>query len=74
MTDPADFTIMRWGLVYASVCTSLPREEATQRLNVELPTGVGPWHPAPDAFFAGGQTNPCPCEQVPERTHYLYSC
>lgn len=75
MSQPADFEIYTWGLVNASVCTSLPVENATQRLNDALPTGVGPWYPAEDKTFLFGQPNPNPCERRPStHKHYLFHC
>lgn len=63
------------GLVCASVCTDLPLDEATQRLNAEHPTGIrSQWEPSTDETFANGVPQPCPCESVPGRTHYLFNC
>jgi hypothetical protein len=68
------FQIIDWGLVSASVCTTLPIEAATERLNLVLPTGVGPWHVADDPRFADGQPQPGPCEKASDRMHYLFHC
>ena len=62
------------GLCYASVCTLLDIEEATDLLNVEYPTGVGLWFFANEPFKTG-EANPCPCKQKPEtHKHYLFMC
>jgi hypothetical protein len=75
MSGTAEFTVISWGLVAASVCTSLPLPEATARLNLELPTGISSrWQPSEDPTFATGQPNPCPCEQRSGNQHYLFNC
>lgn len=73
---PDDFIAYAVGLCCASVCTSLPIEEATKRLNTEHPTGVTSlWEPSKDPTFSGGQSNPCPCDQHPDtHKHYLFNC
>jgi hypothetical protein len=70
-----DFTIYSIGLIYASVCSSLPADEVAARMRME-PTGVHHWVPSTDATFSDGTSpNPCPCEQYPEtHKHYLFSC
>ncbi len=69
-----DFAAYSVGLVCASICTSLPISEATQRLNLAHPTGVGPWTKA-DEPFRTGQSNPCPCNENPyTHKHYLFTC
>ncbi len=63
------------GIVHASVCTDLPVDEATARLNAEHPTGIeSKWHPSAEPTFLGGQPNPCACEHDATRKHYLFSC
>lgn len=74
-TDTAFFEAYAVGLVCASVCTDLPLDAATARLNHDYPTGISsPWEPSQDATFADGQPNPCPCDETPGRTHYLFNC
>ena len=69
-----DFEAYSMGLVYASICTSLPLDEATQRLNLEYPTGVGPWEKAGKPFKTG-EPNPCSCNKNPQtHKHYLFEC
>lgn len=69
-----DFFCYSWGLVYASVCTSLSDEEATHQLNLTHPTGVSPWKIA-DEPFRSGQPNPLPCERNPQtHRHILFNC
>jgi hypothetical protein len=75
--DESDFCAYTVGVAYASVCTSLPIEEATRRLNAEHPTGIDHgWSLSDDATFADGiHPNPCPCHLKPDtHTHYLFSC
>lgn len=74
-TDAPDFTAYAVGFIHASVCTTLPTEKATERLNFEHPTGVTPWQPSDDAEFAGGGPNPGPCDRYPDtHRHVLFSC
>ena len=72
--DANDFVVIGVGLCYASVCTKLTDEETTSRLNMEHPTGVGPWSISEDKTFATGQPNPCPCVEIPGNRHILFSC
>lgn len=65
------------GLVAASVCTSLPVEEAARRLNLLHPTGIdSQWHKSKDKTFADKVTaNGAPCPDYPETNkHYLFNC
>lgn len=70
-----DFTIYGLGIVCASVCSSLPREEVERRMAAEE-TGLDHgWFPSKDKAFRTGQPNPCPCNSHPEtHTHYLFNC
>ncbi|KKK94562.1 hypothetical protein LCGC14_2681600 [marine sediment metagenome] len=69
-----NFVAYSVGLCCASICTSLPLDETTKRLNSECPTGVGPWEKANEGFRTG-ETNPCPCNENPEtHKHYLFIC
>ena len=70
-----DFAVYSIGVVCASVCTRLPLDEATRRLNAEHPTGGHPWFPSADKTFAGGEPNPSPCNQWPTTNrHCLFNC
>lgn len=70
-----EFTIYAHGLVSASVCTNLPLNEATERLNRELPTGIpSGWKASPEPTFASGDPQPGPCELSDGSTHYLFHC
>jgi hypothetical protein len=75
-TEPeTDFYVLAWGLVAATVCTSLPIEDATKRLNLELPTGISSrWAPAPDKTFHTGEPNPHQCAQYAAHQHVLFQC
>jgi hypothetical protein len=74
MADP-DVQIYAVGLCYASACAGadIDREQVERAVNYRYPTGVGPWHIA-DEPFATGQPNPCPCNDVPNRQHWLLCC
>lgn len=66
------FMILSWGLVSATVCTSLSVEEATKRLNAELPTGISSRWSIAEELGAEAST---PCAVVPDqRTHLLFTC
>lgn len=70
-----EFVAYAVGLLCMSVCTSLTPEEATQRLNMEHPTGITSRWAVADEEFAGGESNPCPCPDHPEtHKHYLFNC
>ena len=76
MAEPYDYKCYTVGLCAASVCTRLSDEETTKRLNMEHPVGFGPgWTISKDTHFRQGQTNPCPCEDMPDtHRHILYEC
>ncbi len=64
-----DFEIVRYGLVDAVICTRLPIEEATRRLNSEMPTGISSqWS------FDGKKENQSPCSDGQGKTHYRLFC
>lgn len=67
----SDFEITRCGLVCTQVCTSLPLDEATARLNREMPTGISSaWTPSDREEQA-----PVACADRPEtHTHYMFTC
>ena len=71
-----DFTVYAEGLCYASVCTSLPREEVESRMNRERPPGTElGWRISDEPTFKGGEPNPCPCHDQPDtHRHYLMVC
>lgn len=63
------------GLVHASVCTSLPPEEAEKRLNETHPTGISSaWKLSDNSRFASGHPNPCDCPDHKGFKHYLFDC
>jgi hypothetical protein len=74
-SETKDFNAYAVGICYASVCTNLSVAEATKRLNEEHPTGIRPqWKLDDDPSFAGGKSNPCPCENNPETHRHLLFC
>ena len=68
-----DFTVYGEGLLYASVCSSLPPEEVKRRMGTR-PSGTrGGWQLSENKTFRGGQPNPCPCDDHPQtHKHYLF--
>ena len=68
-----NFTVYAVGPCFASVCTSLDPDEAAQRLNVEYPTGVGPWS-LHDGSFKTGEPNEVSCSDHDGHRHLLFSC
>lgn len=70
-----DFVAYSVGLCCASVCSSLPVEEVTERLNQRYPTGISSQWMHSTEKFRGGEPNPCPCPDAPEtHKHYLFQC
>lgn len=68
------FEIYATGLLHTSVCTNLTIEEATERLNKELPTGISNGWQLHEGDFADGHSNSCVCEENTNYKHYLFSC
>jgi hypothetical protein len=69
----SELVIYAEGLCYASVCTSLDDEELDRRMAARPATATRGWVRSTDSHFAGGQTNPCPCDQRPEtHRHVLF--
>lgn len=65
------------GLVHCSVCTNIKSREKIEKLvNLKNPTGISSkWSISDDKTFAGGESNPCPCEQKSNtHKHYLMVC
>ncbi len=64
-----DFEILHVGLCDVVICTRLPIEEATARVNRESPTGSShPWS------FDGKGSNQFPCPDGQGKTHYRLYC
>lgn len=73
----SDFEIYSYGPICMSVCVAktMSREDIELRANLESPTGIeSPWRISEDETFKGGESNPCQCEDDPERMHYLMGC
>jgi hypothetical protein len=66
------------GVVALSACApaAMPPGEVAAAANRQQPTGISsPWRVSGEPRFAGGQPNPCPCDQQPAaRLHYLLEC
>lgn len=65
------------GFVCCSVCApgDIPVKEVESVVNAINPTGIeSPWRLSEDEAFRDGSKNPHPCEQSPDRSHYLMSC
>lgn len=64
-----DFEILHVDLIYAVICTRLPIDEATERLNIASPTGIhSQWK------FDGKKSNKSPCPDGQNKTHYRLFC
>ena len=61
-----DFEILHIGVCQAVICTRLPIEEATNRLNAESPTGIS------SKWALGRGLTSCPDGQG--KTHYPFFC
>jgi hypothetical protein len=64
------------GLVCASVCApkDTPIEEIERVVSGQHPTGLDHgWQKSKDSFRTG-DPNPCPCNDDPERLHWLLNC
>jgi hypothetical protein len=65
------------GLCYASACApaDMPREEVERRVRAMDDAGTSHgWTISTDEKFQSGHANPCPCDQVSDRTHWLLCC
>lgn len=71
-----DFECYGTGLIHASICTSLPIEDALVRMNAENPSGTTHgWVKSSNETFATGAANPCPCHDAPDtHKHWLLEC
>jgi hypothetical protein len=64
-----DFEILHIGICDAVICTRLPIEEATRRLNMERPTGIRScWQ------FDEKNANKSACPDGQGKTHYRLFC
>ncbi len=64
------------GLVFASVCAEedVGKAQVESTTNRLYPTGVGPWRISDESSFESGEPNPHPCEDNPQRLHWLLAC
>ena len=64
-----DFEILHIGICDAVICTRLPIEEATAKLNRESPSGIkSKW------LFDGDAVNKSSCPDGQGKTHYRLFC
>jgi hypothetical protein len=65
------------GLIHCSACAdeNATKEQVADDVNRKYPTGVSsPWAVSDATAFADGKLNGCPCEDAPNRRHWLLSC
>lgn len=64
------------GICHASACCprTMPIGRVAEEVNRQHPTGVEPWQVSSDPTFSGGEPNPNPCSDDPERLHRLLAC
>lgn len=75
----AAFWCYAFGIMSASVCSSLPAEEVAAELNRRAAAwsmredfpGMLTWKLSSDTTFKGGEPNPCPCPDSLDHKHYL---
>ncbi len=76
-TESKERFIPHVSLLFATCCTSLSIEDATNKMNQVSPTGTkSRWQLAgkdslPEMW---GDCNPCPCSDNPEWKHLFYIC
>ena len=69
------FHIYSEGLLFASVCSSLPQQEVEARMHKVICGTKSGWGLSKAETFEGGQPNPCLCDQKPQtHKHYLFNC
>ena len=72
--EDKDFVVYAEGLLYLSVCSSLPQQEVEARMR-RRPSGTKNGWGLADEPFRSGEPNPCPCDMKPEtHKHYLFVC
>ena len=70
-----EFEVYSIGICNASVCTSLPINEATERLNAAYPTGIASqWKPSTDKYFRSGECIGHQCPDHKNNKHFLFHC
>jgi hypothetical protein len=71
-----EFEAYSIGICSASICTSLPIEEAVKRMNDENPTFISSdWELADDEYFLDNKNlNGCNCPDHEGNKHYLLTC
>lgn len=64
------------GICYCSVCApkKMKIEEVERQVNLNNPSGVGPWKLSEDKKFSSGEPMPRQCEDNRDRLHYLFVC
>lgn len=75
-TDQEYVDVYALGLVALSCCApqEMSLEEVERRVNALEPTGIeSKWSKSAENF-RNGEANPHPCEDDPDRLHYLMEC
>jgi hypothetical protein len=71
MSELADLIMYSQGMCYASVCTTLPREQIADHCP---PSGTSLGWQVSDEDFQDGTKNGSPCPDLAERRHWLVEC
>lgn len=75
--DRTDVIVYASGIAVCSACApkSMSREDVEAQVNAKLPTGLNHgWSISDQPTFKGGEPNPCQCEDVDARQHFLLEC
>ena len=73
----ADVVVYAIGICHLSACikNGVSKECAVDFINTAHPTGLSSgWSVSTDTLFVSGVPNPCPCEDHPNRRHFLFCC
>jgi hypothetical protein len=73
-TPFGDVFIYTVGICYASACAPIALEgkDVAEAVNLLQPTGLEHgWAVSEDLTFSSGESNPCSCQEDPERRHWL---
>lgn len=77
MTDAGELHVYAVGLCNASLCcpAEWDASRVLKEINHQEPTGLDHGWAHTGCKFRTGETNPCPCDQLPyTRKHWLVEC